>query len=209
MFYARKQKDFSVSLYSKVLDSSYVWLKRQNTERIYYAITDGADAIFMRLVGNLTLIISDVLLLFFILVFLIVFNPIATLFTFVYFFLISVFLQKIIGKRAIAYGSIFTESSMESHNNLNIMLSSFKEVFVMNKKIYFKNKFGNSEYLKSTVRAKSTWAQQLPKYIFEIGDIFKGFNITGSFIVNSILIGFSKYNFNIFGYKLSYSLDIY
>ena len=94
LFYAKKQKEFSVSLYSKVLDSSYAWLKTQNTERIYSAIAAGADAIFMRLVGNLILIISDVLLLILILMFLIVINPIASFSTFVYFFLIALFLQK-------------------------------------------------------------------------------------------------------------------
>jgi ABC-type multidrug transport system fused ATPase/permease subunit len=169
LFYAKKQREFSVSLFSKVLDSSYVWLKKQNAELIFSAITTGADAIFMRLVGNLILIISDTLLLFFILTSLIIFNPIASLLTFFYFLLIALFLQKIIGKRAITYGSVLTESSIESHRNLNTILASFKEIFVMNKKNYFINKFENSEYLKSTVAAKSIWVQQLPKYIFEIG----------------------------------------
>jgi ABC-type multidrug transport system fused ATPase/permease subunit len=186
LFYAKKQKDFSVSLYSKVLDSSYAWLKTQNTERIYSAIAAGADAIFMRLVGNLILIISDVLLLILILMFLIVINPIASFSTFVYFFLIALFLQKKIGRQAMDYGSIHTESSMESHRNLNIMLSSFKEIFVMNKKIYFRNKFEDSENLKSASTAKSIWIQQLPKYIFEIGLTLGIFLLSFSLLITSV-----------------------
>jgi ABC-type multidrug transport system fused ATPase/permease subunit len=186
LFYAKKQREFSVSLYSKVLDSSYAWLKTQNTERIYSAIATGADAIFIRLVSNLILIVSDIFLLFFILIFLLVFNPIVSLFTFLYFFLIAVFLQRIIGKRAMAYGSISTESSMESHRNLNIMLSSFKEIFVMNKKTYFRNRFANSEYSKSIVAAKSMWIQQLPKYIFEIGLVIGIFLLSFSLLMTSV-----------------------
>lgn len=186
LFYARKQREFSVALYSKLLNSSYAWLKQQNTEQIYSAITTGADAIFMKIVGNLILIISDALLLFSILTFLVVFNPIASLFTFIYFFLIAVILQKIIGKRASVYGAIYTEGSMTSHLNLNIMLSSFKEIFVMNKKDYFKDKFENAEYLKSTVTAKSLWAQQLPKYFFEIGLIIGTFILSFSLLTSSV-----------------------
>jgi len=186
LYYAKKQREFSILLFSKVIDASYVWLKNQNNERIYSAITTGADAIFMRLVGNSILIISDILLLFLILVSLIAFNPIASLLTFIYFFLIAMFLQKKIGRRATTYGSILTESSMESHRNLNIMLSSFKEIFVMNKKNYFINKFENSEYLKSTVTAKSIWVQQLPKYIFEIGLTIGIFLLSFFLLISSV-----------------------
>jgi ABC-type multidrug transport system fused ATPase/permease subunit len=186
LYYAKKQREFSILLFSKVIDASYVWLKNQNNERIYAAITTGADAIFMRLVGNSILIISDILLLFLILVSLIAFNPIASLLTFIYFFLIAMFLQKKIGRRATTYGSILTESSMESHRNLNIMLSSFKEIFVMNKRNYFINKFENSEYLKSTVTAKSIWVQQLPKYIFEIGLTIGIFLLSFFLLISSV-----------------------
>jgi ABC-type multidrug transport system fused ATPase/permease subunit len=66
------------------------------------------------------------------------------------------------------------------------MLSSFKEIFVMNKKDYFKDKFKNAEYLKSTVTAKSLWAQQLPKYFFEIGLIIGTFILSFSLLTSNV-----------------------
>ena len=93
LFYAKKQSEFSASLFSKILNSSYVWFKKQNSERIYTALSIGPNAIFMRIIGNSLLIFSDVLLLVLILAFLFIFNPVVSIFTFIFFWLFAMILQ--------------------------------------------------------------------------------------------------------------------
>jgi ABC-type multidrug transport system fused ATPase/permease subunit len=166
--YGKMQTEFSTMLYRKLLNSSYGWLKKQNSDRIYTAIVDGSHAIFIKIVGNSIMIISDTMLLFFVLIFLIFFNPTISFFTFIFFLSISIILQKIIGKKANNYGRSYTENLMDSSNLLTIASSSFKEILVMNKKDYFVDKFRNSDSLKSLATAKALWIQQVPKYIFEI-----------------------------------------
>ena len=168
LFYAKKQSEFSASLFSKILNSSYVWFKKQNSERIYTALSIGPNAIFMRIIGNSLLIFSDVLLLVLILAFLFIFNPVVSIFTFIFFWLFAMILQKIIGKKAQTYGEDFINSEIVSHEYLNVVLSSFKEIFVMNKKDHFEYGFQNSENSKALSSAKILWIQLLPKYVFEI-----------------------------------------
>jgi ABC-type multidrug transport system fused ATPase/permease subunit len=173
-------------LYRKLLNSSYGWLKKQNSERIYTAIDVGSHALFVRLVGNSILVISDTLLLFFVLIFLILFNPIISFFTFVFFLTIAIILQKVIGKRASFYGSSYTENLINSSGFLTIASSSFKEIFIMNKRSYFEDKFRNSDSLKSLATAKGLWIQQLPKYIFEISLAIGIFLLSFSLLIESV-----------------------
>jgi ABC-type multidrug transport system fused ATPase/permease subunit len=185
-FYAKKQSDFSAYLFSKIYNSSYVWLKKQNSERIYEAIAIGPNAIFVRIIGNSLMIFSDVLLLLFILAFLFIFNPIVSIFTFVFFWLCALVLQKIVGKKARVYGAMNTESNIESHEYLNLALSSFKEIFVMNRNEHFRDGFQKAENLKATSSARILWIQMLPKYVFEIALTVGIFILSLSLLVNSI-----------------------
>lgn len=186
IFYSQKQTEFSTMLYRKLLKSSYGWLKKQNSEKIYTAIDVGSHAIFIRVIGNSILIISDTMLLFFVLVFLVLFNPIVSFFTFVFFLFIAIILQKVIGKKASAYGKSYTENLMSSSGLLTIASSSFKEIFVMNKKDYFLDKFRNSDSLKSIATAKGLWIQQIPKYIFEIALAIGIFLLSFSLLIESV-----------------------
>lgn len=186
IFYSQKQTEFSTMLYRKLLKSSFGWLKKQNSERIYTAIDVGSHAIFIRVIGNSILIISDTMLLFFVLIFLVLFNPIVSFFTFVFFLFIAIILQKVIGKKASDYGKSYTENLMSSSGLLTIASSSFKEIFVMNKKDYFVDKFRNSDSLKSIATAKGLWIQQIPKYIFEIALAIGIFLLSFSLLIESV-----------------------
>ena len=185
-FYGKKQSDFSALLFSQIYNSSYVWLKKQNVERIYEAIAIGPNAIFVRIIGNSLMIFSDVLLLFFILVFLLIFNPIVSIFTFVFFWICAIVLQKVVGKKARLYGGINTESNIESHEYLNLALLSFKEIFVTNSKEHFKNGFQKAENSKATSSARILWIQMLPKYVFEIALTVGIFILSLTLLVNGI-----------------------
>jgi ABC-type multidrug transport system fused ATPase/permease subunit len=186
LFYGKRQTEFSTMLYRKLLNSSYGWLKKQNSERIYTAIDVGSHALFVRLVGNSILVISDTLLLFFVLIFLILFNPIISFFTFVFFLTIAIILQKVIGKRASFYGGSYTENLINLSGFLTIASSSFKEIFIMNKSSYFEDKFHKSDSLKSLATAKGLWIQQLPKYIFEISLAIGVFLLSFSLLIESV-----------------------
>ena len=186
LFYSKKQTEFSTMLYRKMLNSSYTWLKRQNSERIFTAIDVGSHAIFVRVVGNSILIISDTILLFLVLIFLILFNPIISFFTFIFFLTVAFILQKVIGKRARFYGSSYTENLVKATGLLTIATSSFKEILIMNKKSYFEDKFQKSDSLKSLAIAKGLWIQQLPKYIFEIALAVGIFLLSFSLLIDSV-----------------------
>ena len=184
--YAKKYAEFSSDLYYKLLNSNYAWLKTQSNEHVHAALGPGAEAIFVRVVGNFIMVISDAILVVFLLTFLIVFSPVVSVFTFIYLFLVAIFLQKIIGKKALSYGFTESEYNIQQHNYINVILFAFKEIFVMKREKYFKDKFENIQKISSIAAAKGLWIQQLPKYIFEISVTIGVFLLSFFLLSNNI-----------------------
>ena len=186
IFYANKEREFSVNLYSKLLNSPYAWIKKIDSERIYAALITGSNAIFMRVIGNAVLIISDLLLLLFIFVFLAILSPLISILTFIFFALFVLILHKMVAKKAALYGNIYSESLSDSYAYLSALILSFREIFTMNKKQYFINKYENAENLKSDSAAKGLWIQLLPKYVFEIALTLGVFALSGFLLASDV-----------------------
>jgi ABC-type multidrug transport system fused ATPase/permease subunit len=185
-YYANKERDFSVNLYSKLLNSPYAWIKKLDSERIHSALITGANAIFMRVIGNVVLVISDLFLLLFIFVFLAILSPLISIFTFIFFALFVLILHKVVAKKAAHYGNIYSESLSDSYTYLSALILSFREIFTMNKKQYFINKYDNAEKLKSDSFAKGLWIQLLPKYVFEIALTLGVFTLSGFLLASDV-----------------------
>ena len=186
LFYSKKHFEYSSNLYAKVLNSSYSWLKKQNLEDVNMAIGAGSEAIFVKQIANLIMVISDAVLVIFMLVFLVAYNFEVALFTFIFLLVIAILLQKVIGAKASRYGTIKFESTMLQYSFVNMILLAFKEVFVLKKDDYFKNKFDKSLILSTTAGAKGLWIQQVPKYVFEIALVIGIFLLTLFLVAGSL-----------------------
>ena len=186
LFYSKKHFEYSSNLYAKVLNASYSWLKKQNLEDVNMAIGAGSEAIFVKQIANLIMVMSDAVLIILMLVFLVAYNFEVALFTFIFLLVIAILLQKVIGVKASRYGTIKFESTMLQYSFVNMILLAFKEVFVLKKNDYFKNKFDKSLILSTTAGAKGLWIQQVPKYVFEIALVIGIFLLTLFLVAGNI-----------------------
>jgi ABC-type multidrug transport system fused ATPase/permease subunit len=191
IYYSKKHFDYSSNLYSKLLNSSFSWLKRQKIEDVHMAIGAGSEAIFSKQISNLIMIISDGTLIIFILVFLMAYNFKVALFTFIFLLIVAIILQKVIGIKVSMYGKIKFENSMLQNAFVNMVLLAFREIFVLRKDVYFRNKFDVVSHLNSTAGAKALWIQQVPKYVFEIALVI------GIFLLSLFLVATSIENVSI------------
>jgi ABC-type multidrug transport system fused ATPase/permease subunit len=188
LIYARKQSDYSNLLLQKLLNSNFSWIKKLDFERVHSAIIEGAEALFVKVLGNLMVIISDILLLLFVLIFLVWYNTVVSLFTFLFFISVAIILQKFIGTKALVFGKIHTDYTMKMHSQLQGIFFSFKEIFVSNQRDFFQSEFQSIEKVRAVAGVKSLWIQQIPKYFFEIaltlGIFFLSFAMLSSPIGN-------------------------
>jgi ABC-type bacteriocin/lantibiotic exporter with double-glycine peptidase domain len=168
LFMAKKQTQFLNEMFSNIFVSDYSWIKSQNSESFTMAIGRGSESIFLKVIGNFVLLISDIVLMSCILVFLLLYNPSVTFFTFCFLLVISLVLQKVIGKKAILFGVLQSENAYAQNTVLNIVLKAFKEIYTLKKSHFYITDFSHAQRRYADASAKGLWIQQIPKYIFEI-----------------------------------------
>ena len=167
-FIARRQSEVSTGLATSLASANFKWMRKQNLQQITYSVTDGVNAITTGIIGNFILLVSDISLLFFIIIVLIVIDPATALFTFVFFGLVSIILNKAIKGMSLKYGEQLSTSTIKARIQVESLLKLYREISVASKQSYFVDEFRSTRQVNSNSNGLALWLQQFPKFIFEI-----------------------------------------
>lgn len=169
LFLANRQARVSIDLAEKLTRTPFHWLKRQNSESLVYATTDGTSAIFIGVIGNFISLIVDIALLLLILLIVLLINPGMAITTVVFFGSLAILLNKFIQNYSANLGSVFQNSSIEGRQNISTLLMGYREIFTLRKADFFLNSFQKSRFKNTASNADSMWLQYIPKATAEIG----------------------------------------
>ena len=153
---------------TSLASANFKWIRKQNLQQITYSVTDGVNAITIGIIGNFILLVSDISLLFFIIIVLIVIDPATALFTFVFFGLVSILLNKAIKGISLKFGEHLSTSTIKGRSQVESLLKLYREISVASKQSYFVDEFRSTRQLNSNSNGLALWLQQFPKFIFEI-----------------------------------------
>lgn len=167
-FIARRQSEISTSLVTLLASANFKWIRKQNLQQITYMVTDGVNAMTTGIIGNFILLVSDISLLFFIIIVLIVIDTTTALFTFVFFGLVSIILNKAIKGMSLKFGEQLSTSTIKGRSQLESLLKLYREISIANKQGFFVNEFSSTRQVNSNANSLALWLQQFPKFIFEI-----------------------------------------
>jgi ATP-binding cassette subfamily C protein len=167
-FIARRQSEISTSLVTLLASANYKWMRKQNLQQITYSVTDGVNAMTTGIIGNFILLVSDISLLFFIVIVLLVIDPATALFTFVFFGLVSIILNKAIKGMSLKFGEQLSTSTIKGRSQVESLLKLYREISVASKQSYFVDEFRSTRQVNSNSNGLALWLQQFPKFIFEI-----------------------------------------
>lgn len=167
-FIARRQSEISTSLVTSLASANFKWMRKQNLQQITYSVTDGVNAMTTGIIGNFILLVSDISLMFFIIIVLIVIDPATALFTFVFFGLVSIVLNKAIKGMSLKFGEQLSTSTIKGRSQVESLLKLYREISVASKQSYFVDEFRSTRQLNSNSNGLALWLQQFPKFIFEI-----------------------------------------
>ena len=167
-FIARRQSEISTSLVASLASANFKWMRKQNLQQITFSVTDGVNAMTTGIIGNFILLVSDISLLFFIIIVLIVIDPVTALFTFVFFGLVSIILNKAIKGMSIRFGEQLSTSTIKGRSQLESLLKLYREISIANKQSFFVDEFRSTRQVNSHANGLALWLQQFPKFIFEI-----------------------------------------
>ena len=136
-FIARRQSEISTSLVTSLASVNFKWMRKQNLQQIIYSVTDGVNALTTGIIGNFILLVSDLSLLLFIVVVLIFIDPATALFTFTFFGLVSIILNKAIKGMSTRFGEQLSISTITGRSQLESLLKLYREISIASKQSFF------------------------------------------------------------------------
>jgi ABC-type transport system involved in cytochrome bd biosynthesis fused ATPase/permease subunit len=136
-FIARRQSEISTSIVTSLASTNFRWMRKQNLQQITYSVTDGVNAMTTGIIGNFILLVSDLSLLVFIVIVLIFIDPVTALFTFTFFGLVSIILNKAIKGMSTRFGEQLSTSTITGRSQLESLLKLYREISIANKQSFF------------------------------------------------------------------------
>ena len=167
-FLAQQQSKISSQLVSKVLNSEYVWLRKQDPHTLSSAMIQGVSAATVNSLGQLLLLTSETTLVVLFLFVLIIVNPVIAFFTIIYLLLVLWALNSIVGERIAEFNRNLTKLRVESQVNLFNSLKLFREIRVMRRTKWFEKNIDQIFTEQAKNFSDDIWIQQIPKYALEV-----------------------------------------
>ena len=167
-FIARRQSEISKNLVVSLASANFKWMRKQNLQQITFAATDGVNAMTNGIIGNFLLLVSDLSLLFFITLVLIIIDPGTAIFTFIFFGLVTIILNRALKGMSTKFGEQLSTSTIKGRSELESLLKLYREISVASKQSFFIDQFKSTSEVYSNANGLKLWLQQFPKFIFEI-----------------------------------------
>jgi ABC-type multidrug transport system fused ATPase/permease subunit len=171
---------YSQDLTSRLFSKDIVFNQRRTTQESAYILVSGSFITFQGILGFSALALSELVILIGILVLLLTLNVYLTTFMVAYFGLLLFFLNRSLKGLILKQNTIVNDSQIGATTTIQETIASYREVFV-NQKIDQLVKT-LVEYLRNSINAGAslTWANLIPKYVFDTSVIL-GISIIGGF----------------------------
>lgn len=185
-FLANQQSQISSLLVSQVLNSEYVWLRRQEPHALSTSMILGVSAATTNTLGQFMLIISELGLIFLFLLILILASPVVALLTIIYLAIIIFTLKQLVGRKVSDFNRSLGNMQIESQVNLYSLLKLFREVRIFRRTRWFEEHLENLSEERAQNFADDMWIQQVPKYTLEVAMLLgaAGLLLVGNVITN-------------------------
>ena len=186
-FLAHQQSAITSLLVSKVLNSEYIWLRRQEPHKLSTGLILGVSAATTNALGQFMLMISEIALIILFISLLVLVNPLVAIFTILYLAVIIFALRQIIGKKVSDFNRNLGETQVNSQVTLFSVLKLFREIRVFRRTRWFENRLEGLSEERAHNFASGMWIQQVPKYMLEMAMLVgaTGLLVAGKVLTNS------------------------
>jgi len=171
-FLGRKSAQLTYILLNKLLTQSVLSINQKSDSQRLYALTEGARAITLEIIGTFIVLISDISLLMIMAVGLLYVDTAMAVITFSLFGLLGVILYKLMHSRAVKYGTDYSNYSIKGNEKILEILGSYRENFVRNKRLYYAEEIQKIRTKVSIASAELQFLPNLSKYVIEISIVF-------------------------------------
>lgn len=178
-FLANRGAQVAGDLISKLLTQDITKVLQRTTQETVYLLTSGVNAITIGIIGVIANLISDISLLMILSAGMIVVDPTIAVSTFVFFGFIAYLIYKLINQKVLKMGEDNARLSIESNEKTVEVLSSYRELFVRNRRSYYANQISDTRFKLANISAELSFIPYVSKYIIETTMVISALIISG------------------------------
>jgi len=167
-FFARKSAALSSRLTHLLLSRDFLFLRRRSSQETLFALSTGCNLLYVGLLANAINLVSDVVLLLFLSVIGIVFQPIVAILLFILLSSSSLWLHLLLNKRARFLGENDAQFSIAANSKILESMSLYREIYVHNKSKNFSSEIEVLRKRSAYTQAEIAFLPNISRYIVEI-----------------------------------------
>jgi ABC-type multidrug transport system fused ATPase/permease subunit len=177
-FLANRQALVSARLTAELLSRPLPEIQRRSSQETAYALMGGVGQATVSLLGQAVIAITEISLLVVLAVALLFLDPFITLGSIVFFSLVALVLQKLLGQWATRLGRDGTRYDITSLNAIQEAVAAYREVTVSDRRHLYVDRIQGLRWQAAQISADYGFLSQIPKYVFETALVVGGFLLT-------------------------------
>jgi ATP-binding cassette subfamily C protein len=178
-FLAARQADLSVSLASAFLKRPLSEVQKWTTSEAIYALGTGASGATVALLGSAITIAAELFFFTIIGVSLLIYSPVITIASGVFFGVIILVLQKVLGAWSAKNAETIKDTSIDTYNAVAEALITYRESTVLDRRDLYIERYSGVIERNAVATASNAFYLEVPKYILEVA-LYSGMLILGA-----------------------------
>lgn len=167
-FLAHKSASISARLSVRVMQFPYEYIKRTSSQSLLFSVTQGVNSLILGVIGSTVQIVAESCLIIIMLIGLLALEPTISLGALLYFVLISFVQQRILGSRAVALGSVGSETTVRANQKVTEALSLYREIYVRQAQENYSIEISQLRQKAASVTARNNFLPYISKYTLEV-----------------------------------------
>ena len=166
-FLSRRGAEISTNAMGKHISRSLHEINTRTVQETIYLLTVGITVVTLGILGTLTVLVADLILLLVMMTGMFLVNPIIALLSLSLFSMIGAVLYLLLGKRAKELGELNSQLSISNSLEIQNSILSYREMYVKNRRIFFIDNFKRTRLALGNVLAEVQFLPNISKYVIE------------------------------------------
>lgn len=177
-FLANRQALVSARLTAELLSRPLPQIQQRSTQETAYALMGGVGQATVGLLGQATIAITEITLLVVLSLALLFLDPLVTVGAIIFFTLVALILQRLLGAWASRLGREGATYDITSLNAIQEAIAAYREVTVSDRRNLYVERIQGLRWQAARIAAEFGFIGQIPKYVFETALVIGGFLLT-------------------------------
>ena len=167
-FLAAKGSELSTYLLERVFSQKIIAIQKSTSDQFQYSTGFGVWSISLGILGVGSTMVADASLLMILGIGVFIVDPLVAISAFALFFVVGVSMYFLMKNRARYVGNEIAKLQIESTKQLNELITTFREIFVRNRRMYYIEKLSGTRKDYTNAFAEQTFLPSISKYVIEI-----------------------------------------